>query len=65
MQELEKALPDVLVHSTEKYGVDADNMEAMIFAWLAHKRLQLEVVELKSVTAAKNNTILGAIYAAN
>ncbi|HIP51300.1 MAG TPA: anhydro-N-acetylmuramic acid kinase, partial [Campylobacterales bacterium] len=65
MQELQKALPNISVNSTDKYGVDADNMEAMIFAWLAHKRLQQEVVELKSVTAAKNNTILGAIYAAN
>ncbi|CAA6818283.1 MAG: Anhydro-N-acetylmuramic acid kinase (EC [uncultured Sulfurovum sp.] len=63
MQELQKALPKVLVNSTEKYGVNADNMEAMIFAWLAHKRLQEEVVDLKSVTSARNNTILGAIYA--
>ena len=63
LQSLQKALPDVTVASTEKYGVDADNMEAMIFAWLAHKRLQQEKVELKSVTAGKKNTILGAIYA--
>ena len=65
MQELEKALPNISLNSTEKYGVNADNMEAMIFAWLAHKRLELEVVDLKSVTKAKNNTILGAIYATN
>ncbi len=63
MQELQKALPKVLVNSTEKHGVNADNMEAMIFAWLAHKRLQQEAVDLKSVTAARKNTILGAIYA--
>jgi anhydro-N-acetylmuramic acid kinase len=63
MQELQKALPNVSVNSTEKYGVNADNMEAMIFAWLAHKRLQQEVVDLKSVTASRKNTILGAIYA--
>ena len=65
MNTLQKALPNVKVDSTEKYGVSADNMEAMIFAWLAHKRLQHEVVDLKSVTSAKNNTILGAIYAKN
>jgi len=63
MQKLQKALPNILVNSTEKYGVDADNMEAMIFAWLAHKRLKQEVVDLKLVTKASNNTILGAIYA--
>jgi anhydro-N-acetylmuramic acid kinase len=65
MEELKRVLPNILINSTEKHGVDADNMEAMIFAWLAHKRLKQEVVNLKSVTAAKNNTILGAIYAAN
>ncbi len=65
MNELKKSLPNILLNSTEKYSVSADNMEAMIFAWLAHKRLELEVVDLKSVTAAKNNTILGAIYAKN
>jgi len=65
MQELSKALPNIVVDSTEKYGVNADNMEAMIFAWLAHKRLAIEVIDLKSVTNAKNNTILGAIYATN
>jgi len=63
MQELQKALPDIVVDSTEKYGVDADNMEAMIFAWLADKRLKKEQIALKSVTKAKRNTILGAIYA--
>jgi anhydro-N-acetylmuramic acid kinase len=63
MEELQRLLPNVLVDSTEKNGVNADNMEAMIFAWLAHKRLEQEVVDLKSVTAARNNTILGAIYA--
>lgn len=65
MQKLAEALPLVSLNSTEKYGVDADNMEAMIFAWLAHKRLSNEVVDLKTVTAARNNTILGAIYAHN
>ncbi|HFU76474.1 MAG TPA: anhydro-N-acetylmuramic acid kinase [Arcobacter sp.] len=63
METLQKALAEVALSSTEKYGIDADNMEAMIFAWLAHKRLKQEVVDLKSVTAAKQNTILGAIYA--
>ncbi len=65
MEELQKALPKIEVVSTEKYGVSADNMEAMIFAWLAHKRLAEERVDLKFVTKARNNTVLGAIYAKN
>jgi anhydro-N-acetylmuramic acid kinase len=62
---LKKALPHVSVNSTEKYGVNSDNMEAMIFAWLAAKRLKREMVDLKMVTGAKNNTILGAVYASS
>ncbi len=65
MERLQEALDDVEVSSTQKYGVDSDNMEAMIFAWLAYKRLHCEKVNIKSVTGAKENTILGAIYAKN
>jgi len=65
MRELKKVLPLISIDSTDKYGVDSDNIEAMIFAWLAHKRLQQEVVDLKRVTGARDNTILGAIYAKN
>ena len=65
MEKLQEALPSVKVNSTQKYSVDADNMEAMIFAWLAYKRVHHEKVDLKSVTGAKDNIILGAIYAKN
>ncbi len=65
MEKLQEALGDIEVNSTKKYGVDADNMEAMIFAWLAYKRVHHEKVDLKSVTGARDNMILGAIYAKN
>ncbi len=65
MKKLQKALEGVEVGSTQKYGVDADNMEAMIFAWLAYKRVHKETVNLKSITGARDNTVLGAIYAKN
>ena len=65
IEKLQEALYGVEVSSTQKYNVDADNMEAMIFAWLAYKRVHREKIELKSVTGARDNTILGAIYAKN
>jgi len=40
-------------------------MEAMIFAWFAYKRLQNENIELKTVTGANSNRILGGIYASD
>ena len=41
---------------------NADTLEAMAFAWLAYKRIHKEVVNLKDVTGASKNTILGGLY---
>ena len=40
----------------------ADNLEAMMMAWLAYKRIHNEPVGLKDVTGAQDNTILGGVY---
>ncbi len=40
----------------------ADNLEAMMMAWLAYKRIHNEPVGLKDVTGAQENTILGGVY---
>ena len=42
---------------------NADELEAMTFAWLAYKRVHKEKVNLKDVTGASDNAILGGIYA--
>ena len=41
---------------------NADEIEAMTFAWLAYKRIHEEIVNLKDVTGASENTILGCVY---
>ena len=41
---------------------NADMIEAMTFAWLAYKRVHKEVVNLKDVTGASDNAVLGALY---
>lgn len=56
-------LGEVEVVRTDEYGIPGDWMEAMAFAWLAYKRIHEEPVELKSVTGASQNTILGGVYA--
>ena len=40
----------------------ADEIEAMTFAWLAHERMHQREVNLKDVTGASKNSILGAVY---
>lgn len=44
-------------------AANADEIEAMTFAWLAYKRLHHEKVNLKEVTGASENAVLGGIYA--
>lgn len=44
-------------------ATNADQIEAMTFAWLAYKRVNNEVVNLKDVTGARENAVLGGIYA--
>jgi len=41
---------------------NADSIEAMTFAWLAYKRIHKEEINLKDVTGARKNTILGCVY---
>ncbi len=39
-----------------------DEIEAMTFAWLAYKRVHEETVNLKDVTGASENAVLGGLY---
>lgn len=41
---------------------DADMIEAMMMAWLAYKRIHNEHIDLKEVTGARENGILGGVY---
>jgi len=60
---LKAQLEDIVIDTTDSYGVSGDDIEAMIFAWFAYKRLHHEPIKLKTVTGAKKNTILGGVYA--
>jgi len=51
------------VKKSDELGVNSDSLEAMAFAWLSYKRVNLEKVDLKDITGAKQNGILGALYA--
>ena len=61
MQRLQE-LCAITVAPSDDYGVSADALEAMAFAWLAYKRIHREEVDLKDVTGAHKNSILGGIY---
>lgn len=64
MAGLARNLPDTLVTSTDKAGLDGDSLEAIAFAWLAQRALHGLSGNLPEVTGAKGERILGAIYPA-
>jgi anhydro-N-acetylmuramic acid kinase len=63
LQLIEQNLP-CPVSSTEVYGIHPDHVEAMAFAWLARQTLNHKTGNLKEVTGAERNVILGGIYQA-
>ena len=63
MQQLRQADSEVEIQSTDALGVSSEQMEAMIFAWLAYKRVHREEVDLSNVTGATRNGVLGSVYA--
>jgi len=64
MARLAERLPDTVVVSSAVHGLDPDYMEAMGFAWLAHRTLENLPGNLPSVTGARGPRILGAIHPA-
>ncbi|CAK8738553.1 Anhydro-N-acetylmuramic acid kinase [Sodalis praecaptivus] len=62
MHRLSALLPGIEVSSTDKFGVSGDDMETLAFAWLAFRTLSGLPGNLPSVTGAREETLLGAIY---
>ena len=63
MQSLQKQL-SVPVNSTDALGISPSHVEALAFAWLAKQFCERKPGNLPSVTGAKGNRILGALYPA-
>ncbi|MDO5091343.1 MAG: anhydro-N-acetylmuramic acid kinase [Cardiobacteriaceae bacterium] len=64
MQRLAELLPHWQVDTTDSQGVSGEYMEAMAFAWLAHRFLEGESGNVPEVTGASRYTVLGALYPA-
>lgn len=55
-------LPGVTIESTARHGADPDWVEGMLFAWLAHERLNGNEQDTSSITGAKHPVLLGDIH---
>lgn len=62
LERLQRACVDWEVTTTDKYGFDADYMEAAAFAWLAYCYLNHLPSNLPSVTGASQAVSLGALF---
>ena len=61
---LNETLENIDVMTSDELGFDAQNVEALAFAWLAYQCLEGLPGNLPQVTGAKGPRILGAIYPA-
>jgi len=64
MQELNVVLAPRKLSTTAEHGVPVNEVEALAFAWLARETLAGRTGNLPSVTGARGERILGAIYRA-
>nr|WP_315182895.1 anhydro-N-acetylmuramic acid kinase [uncultured Albidiferax sp.] len=64
MQRLQALLPSVQVQSSAAHGLPPLQVEAAAFAWLARQTVQGLPGNLASVTGARGERVLGAIYPA-
>jgi anhydro-N-acetylmuramic acid kinase len=62
MSSLAAALPDVVVETTARFGADPDWVEGLLFAWLAHERLNEQVQDTPPITGASHPVLLGDIF---
>lgn len=64
MRRLSSRLPCVRVETSGVHGLAPQQVEAAAFAWLARKTMRRETGNLRAVTGARSECVLGAVYPA-
>ena len=62
LERLSHHLPEIKISTTTDLGLSPQQVESAAFAWLARQRINKLPGNLTSVTGAKCQTILGALY---
>ena len=65
LKSLREHAPTLSWHATDTLGVPADWVEAVAFAWLARRLIDRQPGSIASVTGARGERLLGAIYPAD
>ena len=64
LRRLAALLPGIQVHPTDQRGLPAMQVEACAFAWLAKQHVERRAGNLSTVTGARGERLLGALYPA-
>ncbi len=62
MAALHRRMPEMQIAPSDRYGVDADFVEAIGFAWLARETLAGRPGNVPEVTGARGRRVLGGVY---
>lgn len=63
-ERLTQLLPGIELNTSDKYGLPPEWVEAVLFAWLAHRTLRHLPGNVPEVTGASHSVVLGSIYLA-
>lgn len=62
LQRLQLLTPECRVLSSDECGLSADWVEAVTFAWLAHRTLNRQAIDSRDLTGASHPVIMGGVY---
>ena len=62
MLRIAELLPSAKLEKTDAFGVPAQQVEALAFAWFAKQTIERRPLEMRATTGARHANILGAIY---
>lgn len=62
LQRLQQLLPACRVLPSDDCGLSADWVEAVTFAWLAHRAINRQAVDSRDLTGASHPVIMGGVY---
>ena len=62
MTRIAQRLPSTKIDRTDAFGVPAQQVEALAFAWFAKQNIERRALDFRATTGARHPTVMGALY---